>query len=191
MKRSLSIVLFVAVMICPLFAQQNSQTANQPPSREQVMKYFEIMHLHNQMQSMLQNQQKQMDVMMKDMFNKMVPEATQEQRERFQTTMKEAMNDMVTSFPIDDVLRDMVPVYQSHLTEADLSAMIAFYSSPTGQKVVNEMPAMSAEAMRVSYARLQPTIDQMIKKMRERIEKMAAEEKQSKDTGATGAQTKN
>jgi hypothetical protein len=191
MKRSLLIALFVAVVICPLYAQQDSKAANQPPTREQVLKYFEIMHLHDQMQTMLQTQQKQMNVMAGDMFKKMIPDATPEQTGRFQSLMNELMNDLIKNYPIDDVLRDMVPVYQNHLSESDMNAIIAFYASPSGQKVIREMPAMTAEAMRVSYARLQPQIEEMMKKMRERIEKMAAEDRQGKDANGAGTQTKN
>jgi len=180
MRHSLLIALLSAVLMCPLFGQQGSKAANQPPTREQVMKYFEIMHLHDQMQSMLQNQQKQMDVVAGDMFNKMIPDATAEQRAQFEKIMKDTMSDLVADYPIDDVLRDMVPVYQNHLSESDLNAIIAFYSSPVGQKVLREMPAMTAEAMRVSYARLQPKVDDMVKNLRERIEKMA-EDRQGKE----------
>jgi len=58
-----------------------------------------------------------------------------------------------------------------------LTQIIAFYASPVGQKVLKEMPVMTAEAMRVSYARLQPKIDEMMKKMDEQIKAMAATEK--------------
>ena len=83
------------------------------------------------------------------------------------------MNELIANYPIDDVLRDMVPVYQAHLTESDLDQVIAFYSSATGQRLLKEMPAMTAEAMRVSYSRLQPEIEKMMKNMNENIKQMA------------------
>ena len=66
----------------------------------------------------------------------------------------------------------MIPIYQSHFSELDLNEIVAFYSSPVGQKVLREMPAISAEAMRVSNARLQPKIDEVMKNLDARIRAM-------------------
>jgi hypothetical protein len=41
----------------------------------------------------------------------------------------------------------IVPIYQKHLTKADLTAITAFYSSPAGQKILAEMPAIMSESM--------------------------------------------
>jgi hypothetical protein len=143
------------------------------------MKFFEVMHLHDQMQALLQTEQKQINVMVGDMFAKQLPNGTQEQRAQFDKLMNIAIGDLFTNYPIDDVLRDLVPVYQNHLSESDLNQVLAFYSSPVGQKMLKEMPAMSAEAMRISYTRLQPQIEQMMKRMDAQIQSMAAEEKKT------------
>ena len=42
----------------------------------------------------------------------------------------------------------MVPVYQRHFTSDELEGLLKFYRSPLGQKVINEMPATMAEALR-------------------------------------------
>jgi uncharacterized protein len=41
----------------------------------------------------------------------------------------------------------IVPIYQKHLTKADLEALTQFYGSPVGQKILNEMPAILSESM--------------------------------------------
>ncbi len=150
------------------------------------MKFFEVMHLHDQMQLMLQSEQKQINVMLDDMFKKEIPDGTAEQRAQFEKIMDSVMGDVFKSYPIDDVLRDMVPVYQSHLSESDLNQIVAFYSSPVGQKVLKELPAMTAEGMRVSYARLQPKIEEMIKNLESQLQQMADADKSSKGTGTDG-----
>jgi hypothetical protein len=66
----------------------------------------------------------------------------------------------------------MIPIYQSHFSESDLNQIVTFYSSPDGQKVLKEMPAMSAELVRVSDARLQPQIDEAMKNVGEHIQEM-------------------
>jgi uncharacterized protein len=159
----------------PLLAQQTSEATRRPPSAAQVMKFFEVMHIHDQMQSMLQTEQKQMTTMMSDMFNKELPNASPKQRADFEKLIGDAMKELTTNYPIDDVLRDMIPIYQAHLTESDLDQVVAFYSSATGQRLLKEMPAMTAEAMRVSYSRLQPEIEKVMKNMDENIKQMAEE----------------
>ncbi|MBI3477252.1 MAG: DUF2059 domain-containing protein [Acidobacteria bacterium] len=179
MRRSLVIACLLALSTCSLWSQQSATAANQPPSSEQVMKFFDIMHLREQMQTMLQTEQKQVNIMVGDMFSKRMPDATPEQRKQFESLMSDMANDLFKNYPIDDLLRDMVPVYQNHLSEADLAAIVDFYSSPVGKKVLKEMPAMTAEAMRISYARMQPKIEDALKKMESRVDAMANDEKKS------------
>jgi uncharacterized protein len=133
------------------------------------------MQLRQKMQTMLQTEQKQSDTMVTDLFNKRMPEATAAQRAQFKSIVNDAISGVFTDYPIDEVLRDMVHVYQSHLSESDLNEIVAFYSSPVGQKVIREMPAMTAEGMRVSLAHLQPRIDAMMKTMGDQLDKMATD----------------
>jgi len=175
----------LALATYPLLAQQVPNAGQLPPTREQVMKFFEVMHLHDQMQTLLQTEQKQINVMAGDMFSKQLPNATPEQRAQLSKLINTAIGDLFTNYPLDDVLRDMVPVYQNHLTESDLEQVVAFYASPVGQKMIKEMPAMTAEAMRVSYTRLQPQIEEMMKKMDAQIQAMAAEGKKADPASGT------
>lgn len=177
MKRALILVCLLAMVSCSLFAQTDSATQRRPPTVEQVMKFFEVMHLRQKMQTMLQMEQKQSNTMITDLFNKRMPDATAEQRAQFNSIANNAVSDLFTNYPIDDVLRDMVPVYQSHLSESDLTEIVAFYSSPVGQKVIREMPAMTEEGMRVSLAHLQPRLDAMMKTMADRLDKMMTDGK--------------
>lgn len=62
--------------------------------------------------------------------------------------MNAMINDMFENMPWKEMLKVMIPVYQKHFTHNDLNAMIAFYSSPVGQKLVRELPAITAESMR-------------------------------------------
>lgn len=188
MKRLCLLICTLLINSCLVLAQQDSAASRQPPTVAQVMKFFEVMHIRDQMQVMLQTQQKQLDAMMSDMLGKYLPNATADQKAKFTKLTTDAMNDVMKNYPIDDVLRDMIPVYQAHLTEADLEQVVAFYSSPTGQRLLKEMPAMTQEAMRVSYMRMQPVIEKLIKDMQANIQKMANEDanKQTPAPESTG-----
>lgn len=190
MKRLFVLVLVVLGSSCLLIAEQDSAPSQQAPTVAQVMKFFEVMHIRDQMQTMLQTEQKQLDVMMNDMLSKSLPNATAEQKQKFKDLTTNAINDVMKNYPIDDVLRDMIPVYQAHLTEGDLEQVIAFYSSPTGQRLLKEMPAMTQEAMRVSYTRMQPEIEKLMKNMQTSVQQIVGDEKGNQKGGAQDGSNK-
>ncbi|HEV2197378.1 MAG TPA: DUF2059 domain-containing protein [Candidatus Acidoferrum sp.] len=65
----------------------------------------------------------------------------------FEERTAKMIDDGMKSFPWDEMLDSMVPVYQKHFTKGDVSVLIAFYGTPTGQKLLREMPAIMQEAM--------------------------------------------
>jgi len=83
--------------------------------------------------------------------------------------------------PIDGMLDDMVPVYQKHLTKSDVHEMVSFYSSPTGQKILKEMPAMTTEGMQA----VQPRLRKMMDEAMEKIDKMAREQPETQNSNST------
>lgn len=46
----------------------------------------------------------------------------------------------------------LIPVYEKHLTHEDILQMLAFYESPTGQKVIRVLPAITEQSMEVGQA---------------------------------------
>jgi len=47
----------------------------------------------------------------------------------------------------EDFVNLVIPIYARHYSENDLDGLIAFYSSPLGQKVTREMPAVMSESV--------------------------------------------
>ena len=145
-------------------AQESPAPATEPASREDVLKLFEVMKVHEQMRQALDQVVVQQKSMAHDMLRKRVPNITDEKLARFDGMIEESVKDM----PLDDIIGDMVPIYQKHLNKADVEAMSTFYASPTGQKVLNEMPGMTSEAMQASYVRMQ----QRLQETMDKVEKM-------------------
>jgi len=111
------------------------------------------------------------------------PQITAAQLERVRKISEESMKD----FPVDAMLDDMVPVYQKYLTQTDVDAMIAFYSSPTGKKLMQDMPQMMQEAQQASSERMQmhmaaamQRIDTMMKEEEQKQQSSPAPSPQSK-----------
>lgn len=50
---------------------------------------------------------------------------------------------------IDDLVDMLSPVYQKHITEAELLEIIIFYESPIGTKLVEKTPLIMQESMQV------------------------------------------
>jgi hypothetical protein len=185
MKRFAVSVALATLFACPILGQQKATDAPDSstlrPTRTQVEKFMEVMQVRQRLQSMVQTQQEDIKATTHNMFSKALPDATPAQKAKFEDIVASAFGTLFTNYPIDDVLRDMIPIYQSHFSESDLNQIVAFYSTPVGQKVLKEMPAMSAEGIRISNTRLQPQIDEMMKSLGARIQEMAdAEDGKSK-----------
>jgi hypothetical protein len=89
----------------------------------------------------------------------------------FEARMDKMIDDMLRDLPFDQITQAEVPVYQKHFTKGDIDGLVAFYNSPTGQKMVREMPAMMAESMQA----MMPIMQQHIGKVTQRVQAEVAE----------------
>jgi hypothetical protein len=162
--------LLVALLLTSSFsvAAQTTTVSIAPDaaSKEDVKKLFDVMASREQMQQMLQQVFSQMRSLSHEQIKQRHPDISQEEIAR----MDRLSADFIKKFPVDDMLNDMMPIYQKHFTKSEIDALIAFYSSPTGQKFLHEMPAVTAEAMQVEYPRIQAQIEAAIKQAEESSE---------------------
>jgi len=79
------------------------------------------------------------------------------------------------SFPWDEMLQSMIPIYQKHFTKGDIDAIVAFYSAPTGQKLLKEMPQMLSESMQSMMPLLQKQMAAMQERVQEEVIAMLKE----------------
>jgi len=164
---------FLAVLLLLTTSALAQQTGvDTPATRDDVLQLFSVMNIKQQMRAIMDSMMQQQKSLVHDMARRKNPNVTTEELGRVDRIMDESVKD----FPIEGILDDMVPVYQKHLTSADVSAMSAFYSSPTGQKLLREMPAMTSEAMQASYGRLQKQMEAVA----ERAEKAIKDNEQRK-----------
>ena len=124
-----------------------AQQADDPASKEEVQQLFEFMHARQQTQRLMESMTQQFPAMMKATFEKLLPNATPEQRKAEDEFLRNMMLDVSKNLPYDDLLGAMVPAYQHHLTHGDIQQLKDFYSTPVAQKLQAEMPAMMAEYM--------------------------------------------
>lgn len=166
------ILLLAVVGFCtPLlgFAQQAAPTASDvPATKEDIQKYLDVMHSREMMAKMVDAMSAPMHKMLHEQFLKDKDRLPPDFEER----TSKLFDDQMKSFPWDEMLDSMVPVYQKHFTKGDVNALIAFYSTPTGQKLLRDMPAIMQEAMQNMMPLLQKQIDAMDARMHQEVAQM-------------------
>jgi hypothetical protein len=58
-------------------------------------------------------------------------------------------DDFMKEVQPDDLVNLVIPVYDRNFTAEEIDGMVAFYSSPVGQKVLAKMPAVMQQSMQV------------------------------------------
>lgn len=175
MRKRLYLVVFFLTLSSPSLLAQSP--GDSPASREDVMKLFEVMNIRDQMHTVMASIVKQQRTMIHEGMKKRSPHITEQDLARMDQMSANILKDL----PVDGMIEDMVPVYQKHLTRGDVEAMGTFYSSPTGQKLLREMPAMTAESMQAAGPRIQAMVD----KVMEQTERMADEDREKKTSKPT------
>jgi hypothetical protein len=141
-KLVLPIILCIVFAVpVPCAAQQVSDS--DVPDKADVLKFLDLMHAKAQMSQVLAGMVKQFRLGAEQGYKSKVPNATPEQLAKVDHLFDGLFND----FPVDEMLDAIVPIYQKYLTKGELAAATAFYSSPAGQKILKEIPAITAEAM--------------------------------------------
>lgn len=145
----------------PSESTRSAIPADQQPTKEQVAKLFEAMHVREQMESMM----KMFPSMIQQQARQQEKEMTANQPERARMTPEQqAALDQVMSrfldkamnlFTVDEMLDIMAPIYQRHFTREDVDAYIAFYSTPAGQHFLQITPVIMREYMPVVMQRVQ------------------------------------
>ncbi len=170
-SRTAIVTLLIALSASPLCAQSAADT---PATRDDVVSLFSLMHVREQIEPAMVMIARQQRAIIYENLKRQNPHISPENLAKLDQFTADIMKDL----PVDGMLDDMIPVYQRHLTKSDVEAMSAFYSSPTGQKLLREMPAMTTESMQAASPRIQALMD----KVMERARAMAKEDEQK---GAT------
>jgi uncharacterized protein len=168
--RSVLIACLSLALVRPCLAQ----TADtDPATKDDIILYLQTMHTHDLIHRVMEVQSKTMQQAVHDQLAKQ-----KELPADFEPRMNKMMDEMYKSLPWDDMMQAMIPAYQNHFTHGDIMAMNAFYSSPVGQKVLEELPAVMQEGMQQIMPLLSKWVDQWKGRMQQEFSQ--------KSTAATG-----
>jgi len=158
------------VMSLPYFSTeavaQTSPPPTEPASREDVQNLFAVLKLDRMMQVTMQAAAEQMKTNLPDLMRQQNIEIPKDQLDAL-------TEDIFHDYPMKAVLDSMIPVYQNHLNKGDVANILAFYQSPTGQKMLNEMPEMSKEAMQAANPVMKEWMSSLMQRMQDRARSMA------------------
>jgi hypothetical protein len=127
--------------------------ANQQATKEQLMKMIEVMHLRDQMQGMMKMMpqviQQSLQQQWQQMNSKYGTGLTPDQQAALQKLMEKYMAQAMNTYNVDEMIADVIPIYQRHFTREDVEGLIEFYSKPAGQHLLALTPVIMKEYMPV------------------------------------------
>lgn len=167
MKRLLLLVVVLAFAV-PSWSQQSTSA---PASREDVLKLLEVTRVRSQLDLFMGGMIDQIKASMRQSFTAKVPDATEKQLKVLDTIADEMGSQLST----DELLSDMIPVYQRAYTKEDIRAIVDFYSTPAGKKLLDKTPQLMQEGMQVGSAYAQRKLAPWEKQIEARVREMMAQ----------------
>ena len=131
-------------------------------SVEKVHQFFQVMGIQKMMADLIPN-------MTKAMINAMAQN---------HPNLPTGVTDIVTK-TVTDAITPLLPqmqaasekVYVDNLTDEEVTAAIAFYSTPTGQSLMRKLPAMTQQAMIAGQEVIKPHIPEMQEHLKQELQK--------------------
>jgi|SRR5271169_293844 len=178
MKRLLLAVCVAFFLSWSGFAQTN--TDDSPATKADVERYFQAVKSHDMMKKMMATMTQSMHQMMHEQYLKHQDDLPAD----YESKMTAMMDDMFANMPMDEMMQAMVPAFQKHLTKGDIDNLVAFYSTPTGEKLLREMPSTMAESMQDAMPIMTKYMDTVKQTLVKKTEAMIAESKKQPNASA-------
>jgi hypothetical protein len=140
-----------------------AQNADEPASKDDIIMYLRTMHSHDLMVRTMEVQSKAMQKLFADQIIREKGTLPAD----FESRMAKIMDQLVKGMPVDEITDAMIPSYQNHFSKSDIEAMNKFYSSPVGQKVLEQLPAVMQEGLQAAM----PIMSKYLSEWQERIKK--------------------
>jgi uncharacterized protein len=178
----------IAAILCAASSWTSlAQTAaDAPATKDDVERYLEAVHSHDMMLKMMEAMSKPM--------HQTAHEQCQRDKDNLpadcEARINKMMDDMIKGMPLDEMMQAMVPAFQKHFTKGDMDALIAFYSGPTGQKVLQELPEVMTEGMEAMMPIARKSVDSMTVRIQQQVAEMM-KESEKKTGGDAPTQVQN
>src|SRR5271169_3685889 len=178
MKRILLVAGVVFVMSWTCVAQ--TSTDDSPATKADVERYFQVVRSHDMTKKLMGSMTQSMRQLMHEQYLKHQDDLPAD----YESKMTAMMDDMFANMPMDEMMQAMIPAFQKHLTKGDIDNLVAFYSTPTGEKVLHGLPAIMAESMQDVMPIMTKYMDTVKQTLLKKTEAMIAESKKQPSASA-------
>ena len=144
------------------------------PSREQLLRLFEMLEIKKQMDSMRDTLAKTLEQQFAQMSR---GQLSAKQKDEFAKLEGELFRKLMSDDFVMKMTEELVPIYQRHFTSSDVEALVAFYSTAAGQKFLHEQSKIMAEYMPRAMENMQGRVQQAMEETHftDRIEQIMSE----------------
>ncbi len=174
MKHAIAVLALCLFSFPATYAQQQLDAA----TKEDVLQLLEITGARHNVQIMWDGMAQQAATMAAESYQHKHPSASPLEIRKAAELAGVSSQKAIKVFSIDELVDAIIPIYQRHLTHADIQTVIEFYSSSTGQKMIKEMPTMMAESMQA----VQPILQKHLPELEAQAEAAAAEASKQQDS---------
>jgi len=146
LRRIVMKLLLIALACLAFTVSSVAQSTDEPASRDDVILYLRTMHSHDMFKRVMEVQSQSMQQLFRDQILQDKGSVPPD----FNQHLQKMIDGLLKNMPIDEITQAMIPTYQKHFRKNDIEAMNAFYSSPVGQKVIEELPVVMQEGMQAA-----------------------------------------
>ncbi len=171
-------LLFVSVVLLlswPSLAQTSADDS--PATKEDVERYLQAIHSRGMTAKMAVAMAQGTRQMLHEQYLKHKDDLPAD----YETKMNAMMDGMFGKMPWNEMMRATVPIYQKHFTKGDIDNLIVFYSTPTGEKVLREMPSVTTEAMQSMMPIVSKYVETVQRRVAKETDDMIAQSKKPSD----------
>jgi hypothetical protein len=180
MRRLVLVVAAVFFLSWSGFAQTSSDDS--PATKGDVERYFQLVKSSDMVKKMMVTMAQSIHQLIHEQYVKHQDELPSDYEAKIDAMMSETFDKM----PMDEMMQAMVPAYQKHLTKGDIDNLVAFYSTPTGAKLLRDLPAIMAESMQDMMPIMTKYMETLQKRVQKETDDMIAQSRK-RTTGSAPA----
>ena len=143
-----------------------------PPSEAAIRELMDVTNARANMAASLQNMSKVVPQLLRMRADAALrnPKLTEEQRKAETASLERRLpmisaalqKEMTDPKLVDELYKQVVPLYASHFTAEDVKALTAFYRSPAGKKSLEVMPQLVGESAQAAQKLMQERAKRII-----------------------------
>jgi hypothetical protein len=125
-----------------------------------------------------------MQQVMQQTIAEQMKDLNEAQKKTFQEHMNKVTGEMLDVYPLSEMLQDMTPAYQKNYSREEIDALVTFYTSPMGSRLLEKQPKVMQEAMTLMMPKMQAKIREKLANVQQESMDLAQELAKEKDNPA-------